>query len=156
MTEKKVRDLHGDDFVPNMPFSEMTPEEVALWHREEYEIWEGETIEETLARDEAEAKGDAGWYYSSVVQWMPEHSTEKINGYSGPYPTWQDALAALFEEIGSDIESLEAANSHLVSDLSALQGELGKVVGVEKARQIRDRIRTDRRAEARKLKLEEL
>ena len=60
-----------------------------------------------------------GWYYSCIAQWMPEYSTEKINGYDGPFSTWQTALEALFKEVSDDIDSYRA-------DLARMQAALAK------------------------------
>lgn len=62
---------------------------------------------------EAAPPGEPGWYCSSVAQWMPEYSTEKINGYDGPFPTWQAALEALFIEVGKDTDALAKENALL-------------------------------------------
>lgn len=60
----------------------------------------------------AQTKTEAGWYYSSVAQWIPEYSTEKINGYDGPFPTWGSALEALFKELDKDTEVLRDQLQH--------------------------------------------
>lgn len=63
---------------------------------------------------------DAGWYYSSVVQWMPEFSTEKINGYTGPFINQTEALEALFIELDEDMEAIKRERDNEATKFSAL------------------------------------
>ena len=72
-----------------------------------------------LAQEEAGQPEAEGWYYSSVAQWMPEYSTEKINNYDGPFPTWQKALEALFNEVGNDMDSFRADLKRMQAQLAA-------------------------------------
>lgn len=80
--------------------------------------------------DQTAAAGETGWYYSSVVQWIPEYSTIKINGYSGPFETWQDACEACFNELDKDMDVIRDQRQSLRAENEAHQAEIARLRGL--------------------------
>lgn len=76
---------------------------------------------------------ETGWYYSSVAQWFPEYSIEKINGYDGPFPTQEDALQALFVEISHDEDEDRKLIATLRAQLAALEADKLAAAGLVEA-----------------------
>lgn len=78
---------------------------------------------------------EAGWYFSSVVQWIPEYSESKINGYTGPFPTWQSALEVCFKELNDDMDRIRDQRQELRADNERLSAQLAaltdRLAGVE-------------------------
>jgi hypothetical protein len=42
--------MNDPGFTPNKKFTDMTPDELAKWHADEYFMWTGRTLDETWAR----------------------------------------------------------------------------------------------------------
>lgn len=132
--------LAPDDFVPNKKFTDMTPEELAKWHADEYKMWMGETVEESFAKDNgqpvlATTAGEAiddSWKFRKMgagVSSTDYRETLSREGLLDYLKERESTMEDVYHQLRAQATELHADNERLSAQLATLTAPLSATVG---------------------------
>lgn len=117
------------DFVPNKKFSDMTSDELAKWHADEYLMWNGETVEETFAKDTPQPSHEA------TEATSPSDDLDSVDlavaSISAEFIGKKDHMEAVWSNLNTIDESWHEARTELAtlrSQLTVQAAERAKMV----------------------------